>query len=101
MRKKHRGQIVFTAEGSFDCLCWFGRLLNKENAMDASDKDRPVPVTWTPYFNISPDPEGGFKVSMNGGDTYRSRRYSWYPTLDKAQAAGIRWAARRFYYRED
>lgn len=100
-KRKYRGQITFTAVGRLGNECWNGRIVNTQDAMDEADKRHPVPVTWTPYFNIFTDPEGGYKVELNGGPTYHSLRYSWYPTLTKAQAAGVRWAARRFYYKTE
>lgn len=85
-------QIVFTESPSG--RHWRGRLLNPRACVDTVAYNRPV--TWAPLFNIEECRTGRFHVTMQGSPDRSGRRFFSYPSLDAAQAAGIRWAGRRF-----
>ena len=93
-----RAQIIFTQDTSdFFKMKWKGRLLNPDHAMDEQTKR---PVTDTPRFDITEVKKGQYDVVMQGGSIH-GRRYATYPSLNKAQEAGVKWAKRRFYIDED
>lgn len=99
MTTSYPAQIVFTEVDSvLGPRRWRGRLLRRSACVDASNfRASWRRVTWTPYFDITEDPDGGWcTVKMNGGPTGSSVRYARHPSVTEAQQAGIRWAGRRF-----
>jgi hypothetical protein len=53
-------------------------------------------VSCTPFWNIRETGRGFFVVTCQGGPSASGRRHRNFESLSEAQAAGIRWAARRF-----
>jgi hypothetical protein len=101
MKTAYPAQIVFTeVERVTGPRRWTGRLLRRSACVDVAWRGgatRPRAVTWTPYFDISEDPQSGrCAVTLNGGSTPHSLRHASYPDVATAQEAGIRWAGRRF-----
>jgi hypothetical protein len=87
--KTYPAQIVFTEQRPG---VWRGRLLRRDGVIDTQRHD--LPVHGTPRWDIE---QGStcFSVLMQGSRC-GGRRYRTFKTLDEAQAAGIRWAGRRF-----
>lgn len=88
----HPAQIVFT-EHPTRLDCWQGRLLRRDRVIDAAHNP-PRPIEGTPRWDIEKGTHS-YSVTMQGG-AKGGRRYRTFATLDEAQQAGIRWAARRF-----
>lgn len=84
-------QIVFIVDVSG--VKWRGRLLRPSVCIDSTTGK---PVTWTPRFDIELFRNNFVRVTIQAGASASGRRYASYPTVDDAQKAGIRWAARRF-----
>ena len=75
---------------------WHGRLLNSSACVD---RKTGLPVGDVRY-NITEDPNTGRCAVLVQAASYHGRRWVWYPSVDAAQAGGIRWAARRFCFVE-
>jgi len=92
--RKHRAELVFKEEGTFDRPRWEGRLLAVHNTIDEQSGQ---PVTWQPYYTITEEGPDSYTVEFQGGRHPGSRRYAWFSNLTRAQEHGIRWAKRRFF----
>jgi hypothetical protein len=99
-------QIVFVEDERGGA--WRGRLLRPSACVDTQRRNQPV--TWQPFFNIKQGADGRYHAVLQGGPSQVTaggaahcggRRFRSFSTLDEAQQAGIRWAARRFKIKEE
>lgn len=71
---------------------WEGRLINKSHSVDVRNGTPAGDVR----FDISENPKTLRCTVLRQAGSYHSRRFVQYADLDAAQAAGAKWAARRF-----
>lgn len=94
-RPTPKPQIVFK-QSTQSLHEWHGRLLNSDALVDRTTG---MPVG-DARFNITEDPRTGRCSVLVQAASHHGRRWVWYPSVDAAQAGGIRWAARRFSFAE-
>lgn len=76
---------------------WSGRLARPSLCVDR----RTGKPAESALFNVTENPATGRCTVLVQGATAQGRRYVSYPSLDAAQAGGLRWARRRFGFVED